>query len=156
MLRKNEKIKDSNKEGRIKVEMDSGAVKELSMKSSKCHPNPLEPEGEQPVAKMADNKMVQEMKNNYLKEVSIQEELARVKIENYLEFYSDGRYEFYKCSGCFGPQLGHIAAKCTRIKYESDTVKEFEIYLEEIGGFKEAIWRREKELRVEKEKIRAK
>ena len=46
MLRKNGRIKDGNKEGRIKVEMDSGAVKELSMKSSKCHPNPLEPEGE--------------------------------------------------------------------------------------------------------------
>ena len=85
MLRKNGKIKDSNKEGRIKVEMDSGAVKELSMKSSKCHPNPLEPEGEQPVTKMADNKMVQEMKNNYLKEVSIQKELKKVKIEKYLE-----------------------------------------------------------------------
>ena len=120
--------------------MDSGAVKELSMKSSKCHPNLLEPEGEQPVVKMADNKMLQNMKNNYLKEVSIQAELENVKIENYLEFYSDGRYEFYKCSGCFGPQLGHITAKCTKLKYESDTVKEFEIYLKEIGGFKEAIW----------------
>ena len=30
--------------------MDSGAVKELSMKIS-SHPNPPEPEGEQPVAK---------------------------------------------------------------------------------------------------------
>ena len=105
---------------------------------------------------MADSKMFELMKSNYLKEVSIQEELEKVKIENFLEFYSDGRYEFYKCSGCFGPQLGHITTKCTRIKYEGDTVKEFEIYLEEIGGFKEAIWRREKELRVEKEKIRAK
>ena len=95
MLRKNEKIKDSNKEGRIKVEMDSGAIKELSMKSSKCHPNPLEPEGEQPVINMADNNMLLNMKNKYLKEVSIQEELKKVKIENYLEFYSDGRYEFY-------------------------------------------------------------
>ena len=72
--------------------MDSGAVKELSMKSSKCHPNPLEPEGKQPVAKMADNKMEINIKNNYLKEVSIQEELEKVKIENLFEFYSDGRY----------------------------------------------------------------
>ena len=119
--------------------MDSGAIKELSMKSSKCHPNPLEPEGEQLVAKMADNKMVQEMKNNYLKEVSIQEELAKVKIENYLKFFSDGRYEFYKCSGCLGPQLGYITQKCTKLKYERDTIQEFEIYLKEIGGFKEAI-----------------
>ena len=102
MLRKNGRIKDSNKEGRIKVEMDSGAVKELSMKSSKSHPNLLEPEGEQLVAKMVENKMVENMKNNYLKEVSIQEELEKVKIENYLKFFSDGRYEFYKCSGCFG------------------------------------------------------
>ena len=84
--------------------------------------------------------------------MSIQEELKKVKIENYLEFYSDGRYEFYKCSGCFGPQLGHITAKCTKLKYESDTVKEFEIYLKEIKGFKEAIWRRDKE----REKLRAK
>ena len=79
-----------------------------------------------------------------------------MRIDNHLEFFSDSRYEFYKCSGCFGPQLGHITAKCTRLKYERDTILEFEIYLEEIGGFKEAIWRREKELRVEKEKIRAK
>ena len=105
---------------------------------------------------MADNKMLVNMKNNYMNEVSIQTELENVKIENYLEFYSDGRYEFYKCSGCFGPQLGHITAKCTRLKYERDTILEFKIYLEEIGGFKEAIWRREKELREQKEKIRAK
>ena len=71
--------------------------------------------------------------------MSIQEELAKVKIENYLKFFSDGRYEFYKCSGCFGPHLGHITTKCTKIKYESDTVKEFEMHLKEIGGFKEAI-----------------
>ena len=99
------------------------------------------------------NRIQENMKSNYLKKVSIQEELKKVKIENYLEFYSDGRYEFYKCSGCFGPQFGHITAKCTKLKYESDTVKEFEIYLKEIGGFKEAIWRREKELREQKEKI---
>ena len=75
-----------------------------------------------------------------------------MKIENYLQFYSDGRYEIYKCSVCFGPQLGHITAKCTKLKYESDTVKEFEIYLKEIKGFKEAIWRRD----TEREKLRAK
>ena len=65
--------------------MDSGAIKELSMKSSKCHPNPLEPEGEQPVAKMADNKMVQNIKNNYLKEVTIQKELEKVKISEIIQ-----------------------------------------------------------------------
>ena len=103
--------------------MDSGAVKELSMKSSKCHSNPLELESEQPVVRIVENKMVDNMKSNYLNEVSIQEELKKVKIENYLEFYSDGRYEFYKCLGCFGPHLGHIIAMCTKLKYESDTVR---------------------------------
>ena len=102
--------------------MDSEAVKELSMKSSKSHSNPLEPEGEQPVAKIVENKMVDNMKSNYLKKVSILEELKKVKIENYLKFYSDRRYEFYKCSGCFGPQLGLITAKCTRLKYEKETI----------------------------------
>ena len=59
-------------------------------------------------------------------------------------------------SGFFGTQLGHITAKYTKLKYESDTVKEFEIYLTEIGGFKEAIWKREKLKETEREKIRAK
>ena len=35
-------------------------------------------------------------------------------------------------------------------------MQKFEIYLKEIGGFKEAIWRREREIREEREKIRAK
>ena len=62
---------------------------------------------------MTDNKMLINMKNNYLKEQSIQEELEKVKIENFLEFYSDGRYELYKYPACLGPQLGHIEVKCT-------------------------------------------
>ena len=134
--------------------MDSGAIKELSMKIS-SHPNPPEPEGQHPHMKKELESM-ENIKSNYLKEVSIQEELKKVKIENYLEFFGDGRYEFYKCSGCFGPQLGHITQKCIKLKYEKETVQDFEIYLKEIGGFKEAIWRREEEIREKKEKIRAK
>ena len=79
-----------------------------------------------------------------------------MKIENYLIFFSDGRYEFYKCLGCFGPKLGYITQKCPKVKYDRESVKEFEIYLEEVGGFKEAIWKREKENKIEMEKIRAK
>ena len=51
----------------------------------------------------------------------------------------------YKFSGCFGPQLGHITTKCTKLKYEGETVREFEIYLKEIKGFKEVLWKRDKE-----------
>ena len=57
---------------------------------------------------MAEYKMFELMKSNYLKDVGIQEELRKVNIENFLEFDSNGRYEFYKCAGCLGPQLGHI------------------------------------------------
>ena len=96
--------------------------------------------------------MFELMKSNYLKEVSIQEELEKVKIENFLEFYSDGRYEFYKCPGCFGPQLGYIEVKCTKIAYESDVVRKFKVHLKKIKGFKEGLGKREKE----KEKLRPK
>ena len=51
-----------------------------------------------------------------------------------------------------GPRLGHITQKCPRLEYDKETVQKFEIYLKEIGGFKEAIWERE----IETEKIRAK
>ena len=47
--------------------------------------------------------------------------------------------------GVYGATVGHMAAKCTKILYESDIVRQFEVYLEEIKGFKEAIWSREKE-----------
>ena len=104
---------------------------------------------------MAENKMFTLMKSCYANVVSIQEELGTVNIENFLEFNSVmGSYEFYKCSGCMGPQLGHIAAKCTKIPYESDTVRQFEVYLKEIKGFKEALWKREEE--KEKRKVEAK
>ena len=79
-----------------------------------------------------------------------------MKIENYLEFFDDGGYEFYKCSGCFGPKLGHITQKCPKVEYDKENLQHFEIYLKEIGGFKEAIWKRDKEKEIERKKIRAK
>ena len=131
--------------------MYSGVIKKLSMNIC-SHPNPLELNGKHPHMKKEIVNM-DNMKSNYMKDVGIQEELKNVKIKNHLEFFGDDRYEFYKCSGCFGPKLGHITQKCPRLKYDKETVQEFEIYLKEIGGFKEVIWRREKE--IEREKIRA-
>ena len=46
--------------------------------------------------------VMREVLSNSLKEVSLQEKLRNVKIENYLKFFSDGRYEFDKFRGCFG------------------------------------------------------
>ena len=50
--------------------MDSEVIKELSMKIS-SHPNPPEPEGEYPHMKK-EVERVENIKNIYLKEVSIQ------------------------------------------------------------------------------------
>ena len=46
-LRKNGRVKKSNKEGETKVEKDSGAIKGLYMKIS-SHSNPPEPKGVHP------------------------------------------------------------------------------------------------------------
>ena len=76
--------------------MDSGVIKELSMKII-CHPNPPEPKGKHPHMKKEIESM-DNMKSNYWKKVNIQEELKNVKLENYLKFKSDSSYEFHKCS----------------------------------------------------------
>ena len=47
MLRKNGRVKKSNKEGETKVEKDSGAIKGLYIKIS-SHSNPPEPKGVHP------------------------------------------------------------------------------------------------------------
>ena len=36
-----------------------------------------------------------------------------------MDFDDDGKYEFARCEGCFGPLLGHMEAKC-REKEGSD------------------------------------
>ena len=82
--------------------MNSGDIKELSIKIS-GHLNPPEPNGLHLLVKK-QREIMDNMKSNYMKYVGIQEELKNVKIENHLKLFGDGRYEFYKCSGCFGPK----------------------------------------------------
>ena len=55
-----------------------------------------------------------------------------------------GRYEFARCEDC----NGHMKVKCPMLAYGDEDVKKFETYLKRIGGFKEALWAREK--RIEK------
>ena len=38
--------------------------------------------------------------NNYMKESEIEEEMKSVVIENFLDFYDNGRYEFERCEDC--------------------------------------------------------
>ena len=84
------------------------------------------------------------IKSNFKKVNEIQEELKNVNIENHLEFNYQGDYVFKKCEYCVGPLLGHVMQKCPKLDYDEKAVKKFEIYLKTIGGFSEAIERREK------------
>ena len=65
-------------------------------------------------------------------------------------------YEFARCEDCNGPLMGHMKAKCPKIAYGDEDVKKFETYLKRIGGFKEALWARDKKNREENEKIEIK
>ena len=99
------------------------------------------------------------MKKNYGSLADIEEEIKNVDIDNFLEFDYGGLYEFARCEGCYGPLLGHLEAKCKGkegARYERETVRLFENYLKRIGGFKEAVWARQKKKREENEMIRLK
>ena len=75
------------------------------------------------------NKM-DRIKKNYRSVMEIMEEIKHVDIGNFLDFDDDGKYEFARCEGWFGPFLGHIEAKCTGkegVRYGSEAVKIFEI-----------------------------
>ena len=87
---------------------------------------------------------MESIKVNYKKESEIEAELNNVNIENYLRFDYGGKYEFKKCEYCTGPLLGHYQPKCPRLEYDAAGVKRFEDYLQNIGGFDEALNRREK------------
>ena len=86
--------------------MDSGVIKELSIKIS-SHPERPKLKG---VYLLVEEERVEmdNMKSNYMKVSNIQEELKNVVIENYLEFENTGKYEFRKCEDCNGPMIGYL------------------------------------------------
>ena len=79
-----------------------------------------------------------------------------VVIDNSLDFNNNGRYEFMRCEDCNGPMIGYLKPKCPKVEYSEDDVKRFEKFIKNIGGFQEAIWARDKRLREEDSKVRAK
>ena len=87
---------------------------------------------------------IKTISTNYKKLSEIQEELRNVNIENHLKFNYQGDYVFKKCEYCDGPLLGHTTQKCPKLDYDKKVVKKFDNHLENIGGFHEAIERREK------------
>ena len=88
-------------------------------------------------------KKMESISTNYKKFSDIQEELRNVNIENYLKFNFQGNYEFRRCEYCDGSMLGHMVQKCQKLDYDERVIKKFERHLENIGGFQEAIERRE-------------
>ena len=87
---------------------------------------------------------MESIKINYKKDSEIEAELKNVNIECYLRFDYGGKYEFKKCEYCTGPLLGHYQPKCPQLEYDASGIKRFVDYLQNIGGFDEALERREK------------
>ena len=61
-----------------------------------------------------------------------------------LRFDYGGKYEFKTCEYCTGPLLGHYQPKCPKLEYDASGIKRFVDHLQNIGGFDEALKRREK------------
>ena len=90
--------------------------------------------------------LINEMKTNYKKIDDIQIDIRRTDLEEFLKFNNHGRYGFFKCEACGGPILGHLEVKCRGLngdRYNHQTVKSFEEWLERIPEFRQAITDRE-------------
>ena len=92
---------------------------------------------------------------NYKQDSDIKNELADVKLDNFLDFDYSGNYEFLKCAYCDGPLLGHLEAKCPRLEYDSGTVKRFEAYLKGLGEFRAGLEKRKREIKEQEMKSMA-
>ena len=79
------------------------------------------------------------MKKNYKSCSEIEEEMKNVVLENYLDFYFNGTYEFACFEDCNGLLIGHMKAKCPKLAYGDEDVEKFETHLKRIGGLKEAV-----------------
>ena len=65
-----------------------------------------------------EEKVEMDIRNNYMTESEIQEELKNLNIENHLEYSYYGEYVFRKCAYCDGPLLGHLPTKCFKLDYD--------------------------------------
>ena len=123
--------------------MDSGVIEELSMKIS-SRLNPPKPKvGMHPLVIKKRVKM-ESIRSNYKKDSEIQEEVKNVNIKCYLMFDYKGKYEFKTSEYCTGLLLGHFQTKCPKLEYDENGIKRFVDHLQNIGGFDEALKRREK------------
>ena len=74
---------------------------------------------------------------NYKKDAELENEMDTIDLGNYVKYDEHGHSTFKKCPHCGGPTLGHIQVKCPKVHYDEQAVKDFEFYLESLGGYKE-------------------
>ena len=78
-------------------------------------------------------KTIDEMKSDYMTMEEITTKLRANGLEYYLEFKSDGDYDYLECENCDGPMLGHRVAKCRHDKwYDEKTRRKFKNWLDRI------------------------
>ena len=72
---------------------------------------------------------------NYKKDAEMEKEMDAVDMGNFVKYDEHGHSTFRRCPYCYGPLMGHIQSKCPKVRYDKDAVEQFEIYLENLGGF---------------------
>ena len=101
---------------------------------------------------------INDMKDNYKKLDDIATDIRNSEIEKVLKFDSQDRYGFFHCETCGGPILGHLEPKCRRlngVRYDNQTVKSFEDWLERIAEFRQAIADRERKKEEKQAELQA-
>ena len=78
-------------------------------------------------------KPIDEMKSDYMTKEQITTKLRADGLEDYLEFKSNGDYDYLECEYCDGPMLGHKAAECRYGQwYDETTRRKFKKWLDRI------------------------
>ena len=80
------------------------------------------------------------IKSDYLTIENITAKLRADGLGEYLEFKSNGEYEFLECENCNGPMLGHQVTKCRHTEgYEENTIARFKKWLKRIPELRKLI-----------------
>ena len=89
-------------------------------------------------SKMANQ--IEIIKSDYLTVENIMNKLRADGLKEYLEFKSNGEYEFLECENCDGPMLGHQVTKCRHTEgYEANTIAKFKKWLKRIPELRKLI-----------------
>ena len=84
---------------------------------------------------------IDNMKSKYMTVENITIRLKADTLKDYLDFKSNGEYEFLSCENCDGPMLGHQVTKCNSLQegYDEKTITKFEKWLKRIPELRKQI-----------------